>query len=165
VKKSLLSVVLACVPLAALTQQTESFEAERTVQLTGTIHAISQGDGHVTLLKSDGSKLSVQAGSAIKNLDQISSGDKVVVVYREGLVAQIRPRGATLPDTANTVHIKAIDPAEPAITFTRPNGETRKMVVVRPDAKRFVEKLRPGDAVDVTFREPVAISIERSDGR
>jgi endonuclease YncB( thermonuclease family) len=158
------AVALACVPLAIPAQQAESFEAERTVQLNATIHSVSRDDRHVTLLTSDGKKVTVQAGSAVKNLDQINSGDKVVVVYREGLSAQIRPKDASPPATANTVRIEAVDPAEHSVTFTRNDGKTRKMVVMRADAKQFVEKLKPGDRVDVTFREPVAISIERSEG-
>ena len=34
------------------------------------------------------------------------------------------------------------------------------MAVVRPDARQFVEKLKPGDEVQVTYREAVALSIE-----
>ena len=159
-----LALALACIALASIAQQTGSFEAERTVRIAATIQAVTQGDRHVTLQKADGSKVIVRAGPAAENLNEIRSGDKVVVVYREGLVAEVRPKGANLPATANTVRIEAVNPSEHTVTFTRSNGERRKMDVVRADAMRFVEKLKPGDAVEVTFQEPVAISIERDAG-
>jgi hypothetical protein len=31
---------------------------------------------------------------------------------------------------------------------------------MRPDAKRFIETLKAGDEVEVTYREAVAVSIE-----
>lgn len=174
---------LVCVPLAAVGQQAGPYEAARTVQIAATIQAISPGDRHVTLLGDDGRKLIVEAGPAVKNFNEVKAGDKVLVIYQEGLVADVKPKGQDAPGAkpstgtapsghgqraapatdgaiATTVRIEEVDTSEHTVTFTRADGETRKLAVMRPDAKRFIETLKAGDEVEVTYREAVAVSIE-----
>jgi len=174
---------LACVLPAAVEPQTGPYEAARTAQIAATIQAISQSDRHLTLVGDDGRKLIVEAGPAVKNLSEVKPGDKVLVIYQEGLIAEVKPKGQDVPGAkrspgaapsdhgqrtgpatdgaiATTVRIEAVDPSAHTVTFTRADGETRKLAVMRPDAKRFIETLKPGDEVDVTYREAVAVSIE-----
>lgn len=75
-------------------------------------------------------------------------------------------RSAPAADAAvsTTVRIEAVDTSRHTVTFTRPDGETRNLAVVRPDAERFIETLEPGDEVEVTYREAVALSIEPNKG-
>lgn len=152
---------VACAPLAGVAQQPEPFDAARTVQVTATIQAISQQDRKITLLDKDGSDLIVKAGPTVQNLGDIKRGDTVVVIYREGLKAEVKPRGQGA-DSANTttVRIDAVDTSKQTISFTRADGSTGELTVRRPDAERFIKTLKAGDELQVTFREAVALSIE-----
>jgi hypothetical protein len=178
---------LACVLFAAAELQAGPYEAARTVQIAATIQAMSQRDRHVTLLRNDGTKLIVEAGPAVKNLNEVKPGDKVLVIYQEGLIAEVKPKGQDVPGAkpssgtvpsdprqrttpaadgpiVTTVRIKAVDTSERTVTFTRADGETRKLTVVRPDAERFIQTLKAGDEVEVTYSEAVAVSIEPDKG-
>jgi hypothetical protein len=187
--RNAVALTLACAPFGAVAQQPEPFDAARTVQVAATIEAIGQNDRKVTLRRSDGSSLVVKAGPDVRTFDEIESGEKVVVIYREGLLAEVKPKGQSRsgarPPTdtapapsppgqrtaraadapvATTVRIDAVDTTEHTVTFTRADGETRKLAVRRPDAERFIKTLRPGDEVEVTYREAVALSIEPDKG-
>jgi len=185
--KYAVALTLACVSLAAVAQQPAPFEAARTVHLAARIEAISQRDRNVTLLGDDGRRVIVEAGPAVKNLNEVKPGDKVLVIYQEGIVAEARPKGQGMPAAkpsaatppsdpgqltapaadapiVTTVRIEAVDASKHTVTFTRPDGETRSLAIVRPDAQRFIETLEPGDEVEVTYREAVALSIEPNKG-
>jgi hypothetical protein len=109
------------------------------------------------------------------------------VSYYEGLVAEVKPKGegaqgvqsakgkATSPpgempagavghSVATTVRVESVDPATHTISFTRSDGITRKMAVEHPDAQRFIGQLKPGDEVQVTYREATAVSIQPARG-
>ena len=172
--KNAVVIALACAPIAAVAQQPGRYEGGRTVQVVTTVQAISQGDRRVTLAGKDGTRLIVEAGPAVTNLSEVKPGDEVVVIYQEGIIAEVKPRGQGVPaakpstgsassdhaPTATTARIDAVDISTHTVTFTRPDGQTRRMAVMRPDAQRFIEKLKPGDEVQVTYREAVALSIE-----
>lgn len=153
------------------------------MEVAATVHAISQQDRHVTLLRRDGTQLIVVAAPAVRSLHEVKPGDSVRVIHQLEVtlaVASRRPevsgertspspgaRQATLPAGAPgaiIVRIEAIDISENTVTFTRANGEREELRVIRPDAEKFMRKLRPGDEVLVTYGQAVAVSIEPNSG-
>jgi hypothetical protein len=74
------------------------------------------------------------------------------------------PGGAVAKTIATTVRVDKVDPASNTITFKGSDGIARKMPVQHPDAKRFIGELKPGDEVQITYREAAAVSIEPARG-
>jgi hypothetical protein len=46
------------------------------------------------------------------------------------------------------------------VTFYGSDGISRSMPIRTPQGRKFIEKLKVGDEVDVTYTEGVAISVE-----
>jgi hypothetical protein len=178
---------LALAPLCASAGETQPFATSKLKQASTTIQAISQSDRHLVVLGSDGQRVLVEAGPAVKNFNDVRPGDRVVVSYYEGIVAEVMPKGegvrgvqgtakkATTPPgdmpagavgktVATTVKVDAVDPATHTISFKPADGITRKLAVEHPDAQRFIGQLKPGDEVQATYREATAVSIEPARG-
>ncbi len=68
-------------------------------------------------------------------------------------------RGSTRNELTATVRIERVDLNANTVTFTGPRGQ-RTLYVQKPAMREFVKKLRPGDAVEVTYSEALAISLE-----
>lgn len=178
---------LVVLPLCVAAAEPEPFVAGSLKKASTTIQAISQSDRHLVLLGENGERLLVEAGPAVKNFNDVKAGDRVVVSYYEGVVAEVKPKGegtqgvqgatkqATSPPgempagavgsaVATTVRVEAVDPSTHTITFKRSDGIPRTMSVTHPDAQRFIGQLKPGDEVQVTYREATAVSIQPARG-
>ncbi len=183
--KSAFIIAVGCVATAAGAQQPQPFEASQTKKVTGTIEAVSQSDRHVTVLGSNGSRVILEAGAQIQNFDQLRPGDRVVVAYHEGLIAEVARPGegaqsqtqrtervqGDMPtkmvgtQTTKTVEIESVDRDRNMVTFKHPDGTSRTLGVSSLKAKEFVSQLNPGDEVQLTFREAAAVSIKPAAGR
>jgi antitoxin (DNA-binding transcriptional repressor) of toxin-antitoxin stability system len=183
--KSAFIAVVSLVATSAIAQQPQSFEAGQTKRVTGTIEAVSQSDRHVTVLDNTGRRLVLKAEEGVENLAKLRQGDRVVVAYHEGLVADIVPPGQggqsvtqrterfegdepmkiTGTQTTTTVEIESIDPARNLLTFKDQDGTSRTLGIANRKAKEFVSQLSPGDQVQLTYREAAAFSIQPAGGR
>jgi hypothetical protein len=168
---------------AACSRSPEPFAASRTKAVTATVQAVSQSDRHLVLQTTDGRRLLIAAPSDVRNFDQIHQGDQVTLTYHEGFIADVVrgrqeaqgrqttmaqgrtpqgevPAGAIGKTIETTVRIDAVNEAADTVTFTRPDGISRTLTVENPDAMRFVERLSPGDQVEISYREAAAVSIQ-----
>ncbi len=183
--RAALFIAALCVAASAGAQDPEPFKASQTKQVTATIQAVSQSDRHLVLRSTDGSNVIVEAGDNISNFDQLRPGDKVDVAYHEGIIAEVKPPGEgaerTTQKTATssedgmpskvmgkqvttTVEIRSIDPARNMITFKHPDGTVHTLGVANRYGKEFMSKLKPGDNVQLTYREAAAVSIRPAAG-
>ena len=150
--------------------------------VSATVQAIDQAARMVTLAGPDGKSFVVQAGEEVRNLAQVKVGDKVILEYYEGLIAEIAPPG-TAPDkvkvteamgsakpgerpaaavgksTTATVVIEFVDPLRNVVHFKGPLGKTRIVKVMKPEFRTMLQKLKPGDQVTLTYFEAVAVSV------
>jgi hypothetical protein len=180
-----LIIAFACFPALALAQKPDPVVSHKTKQATGTIQAVSQSDRHVVVQMEGGSPIVLEAGDAVRNFDQVRPGDRVVVSYQEGWIAEVKPPGEGKHDVATasarapegerpgavagktittTVKVRSVDPSLNAVTFERPDGVVRKLSVADPKAQEFIRKLNPGDEVQVTYAEATAVSIQPAKG-
>jgi hypothetical protein len=153
------------------------------IQKTATVESVHLPTRMVALRLEDGTTTSVQVGPTVQNLDQVQVGDQVVVSYYEGLAAQVkkpgegvegveetgevvtarpgeRPAGAVGATIRTTVKIESVDKSTDTVTFKRPDGLTRSLAVESPEGKEFIRKLKPGDEVEVTYTEAIAIEVK-----
>jgi hypothetical protein len=182
-------VAVAFVSFLVRAQEPKPFEASRTKTATATIQAINQSDRHIVLLGTDGSRMLLEAGADVRNFDKVRPGDRVVVTYHEGVIAEVKPKGkgagaespkvtaaggrtgpgempakAAGASIATTVTIESVDSSFDTVTFKPADGVVRTLAVESPEGKEFIEQLKPGDEVQITYREAAAVSIEPARG-
>jgi hypothetical protein len=160
--------------------QTEPATVERTSEVTATVTAIELPERLVTLRGPEGNLFTVQAGEEVRNLPQVEVGDRVVVRYYEAIAAELaktgeeagasvaamrappgaKPGAGLGQQVTATVEIVAVDPTTHTVSFTDPDGIAQTIAVHDPEMQDFVETLKAGDEVAVTYTEALAISVE-----
>ncbi|HSD40409.1 MAG TPA: hypothetical protein VLD36_00940 [Burkholderiales bacterium] len=156
-------------------------ELTETQKAVATVEAIDLTSRLVTLKAPDGRPLVVKAGPEVRNLPQVRVGDRVVVSYQEALLAEVikpgtgsvgastftaraapgeRPAAGVVDEVRLPVKIYFVDPAQNIVEVTGPRGYNRRIKVNDPKAREFIRGLKPGDEVEVTFREAFAVSVE-----
>ncbi|MFL5333757.1 MAG: hypothetical protein ACJ8H8_11390 [Geminicoccaceae bacterium] len=155
----------------------------RTEALTGTVESVNLNSREVVLRDQGGRLLHVVAGPEARNLAQLRPGDRVAIEYREAVaVEMVRPgdprppveaaaTGERAPEGARPggtlgqlvrvrVSIDAVDAATGRVTFTGPAGGAQTVTAQDPRMVEFVRNLRPGEEVDVTYTEALALRVE-----
>jgi uncharacterized lipoprotein len=160
--------------------QTEPATVERTSEVTATVTAIDLPERLVTLRGTEGNLFTVQAHEEVRNLPQVEVGDRVVVRYHEAIAAEMakpgqeasatatatrsppgaRPGGELAQEVTTTVEITDLDLATHTVSFTDPDGRAQTITVQDPRMQDFVETLKVGDQVAITYTEALAISVE-----
>lgn len=133
----------------------------------------------VDLELGDGRTFTVVAGSEVRNLDQLQPGDVVNVAYVESLVLQLRksgrsdvartqaqeliraPRGAKPGGVAQkqetiVADVLAVDRATGDVTLRGPE----RTLGLRIKDPAQLALIQPGDQVEATFTEAVAIAVD-----
>ena len=118
----------------------------------------------------------------MKNLDKVHVGDKVVVSYYQGIAARMAkgdakatepavstsayraqegkpPGGGAVASVTTTVTIEATDMGTNTVAFRRSDGSVHIVGVKSPNMVAFIRTLKPGDSVEVTYTESVAVNI------
>ena len=68
--------------------------------------------------------------------------------------------GAAIGAVVRTVvTIVSFDIRSNLVTFAAPDGLVRSIIVKEPEMQEFARRLKPGDEVEVTFTEALAIGI------
>jgi hypothetical protein len=183
-----LGVIALALLLNACAKAPEPVKIEGTEEVSATIDAIDL-DRRVVLLRSqDGNQFMMEAGPEVRNLAQVKVGDRVVARYHEALVAELRNRGdgsgetnAPVESTSmsraadgakpygtrgtqsrQTVRITNVDKKNHVVSFYGADGLARVAPVRTPQGQEFASKLKPGDEVELTYTEAVAVSVEPS---
>jgi hypothetical protein len=157
------------------------FVKGETQQVSATVESIDLAT-RVVELRGPNGPMSVVAGPEVRNLPAVHVGDKVTLSYYLGLIANInksaasvasdketasgwkaqagaKPGGAVARVIISTVRIESVDTSSDTVTFRRADGGPRTVAVESADGKAFIRTLKPGDLVDVTYTEAVAVSV------
>lgn len=129
-------------------------QAEEIVSVTATVLEVDTNTRLIKVKGPDGKKLKVMAGSEVRNLDQLNSGDQITISYkdarllslqkgtsvaREGAVAMgalqaetgMTPRGGVMRTVDLIANVEGIDSANRVVTLKglqRSTGPGRPMV-------------------------------------
>jgi hypothetical protein len=150
-------------------------------KVDATIKAIDTPSRTVTLDGPNG-LVTVKVGKEAKRFSELKVGDKVTVSYYQGLAAQMKhgdaakaaapvgsefgsannnsPGGIGGVSVTTTVIIQAIDLTTNTVSFKRADGSVHAVEVKNPNMKKFIKTLKPGDAVEVTYTESLAIDVQ-----
>lgn len=178
-RKILATILAAALALPAVAMATDQpLTKSASVQLKATVVAIDQTTRMVTLQGEGGKLFQVQAGDAVKHLDQVKVGDVVAVTYTESLAFQVVPKGEKPQSVAEVAErtatggevgrqvtsyfkIDAYNPDTHLLWGTTAAGITKSITVQDPTAQAKLAKLIPGDVVAVTYSESLAINLEK----
>lgn len=171
----------ALIGLSGCASTPEPLNLAETQKAVATVESIDAAKRMVTLKGPDGKVMTVQAGPEVRNFAQIRTGDRVVVEYREALMAEVVKKGTGTTD-AGVVAARAepgqrpgagvadfvrfpvtifdVDTVQNIVEVTGPRGFNRRIKVTDPQARQFIRGLKRGDEVEVTFTEAFAISVE-----
>lgn len=147
-------------------------------ELTAVVTKIDHDTRDVTLQLEDGREYRFIAGDEVRNLAQVNVGDVVTATYIEAVAWELHqggqadlaeglalgraepgalPAGAIVHEVVLTVEIIEIDHETPTVTFRGPLGNTRTIVVKRPENLAGVSV---GDTVDIIITEAFAIRVD-----
>ena len=160
---------------------TTATQVERDALVT--VEAVDVPNRLVTVRNASGDSFIVYVDEANKAFPQAAVGDQVRVRYVESLALRmasagagqtglkvtestIRPQaglpaGRTSAEVTATVRIEEVKSNGSVVTFTGPRGR-RTLTVRDPGMKDFVSKLKPGDHVEATYSEALALSLEKA---
>ena len=155
----------------------------REAQFVAVVESVDQSTREVVLRGPEGNLATVTAGPEVRNLAQVRRGDRVVVTYGAALAVEMappggggppaevatgmaraepgeRPAGAVGQRVRARVRIQEVDPVTGRVAFVGPQGVRRVVTPQNPAMADFARRLRPGDEVDMTYAEAVAVRVE-----
>ncbi len=137
-----------------------------------TIKAVVQAvdlDNRTLTLKGDrGRVASLNMGEEASNLDQIKTGDRVVVKYREAVATQLSKATVGSAATAQKLSATLRDKVIVAANVASINPKTRKLVLqsqseavtVKAPQDMDLKGIKVGEQVQATYVEPFGIAVE-----
>jgi Cu/Ag efflux protein CusF len=154
--------------------------AVKTSKVTATVVGINKDTREVTLKRSDGKIVIINASEEVRNFDQIRVGDKVKAEYTQSLTLELKKGGKGKPSASGqSAMIRAPQGAKPAgavgqevtilanvvavntkkkfITLRGPQGNTVDLPVQDPNQLKNIKK---GDQVEAVYTQALAIALE-----
>ncbi|HZF25714.1 MAG TPA: hypothetical protein VEZ88_05595 [Steroidobacteraceae bacterium] len=181
------SALFAILPLfaAGAAEPPKGVKVEDAIKVTARIEAVDVANRLITVRDPDGNLVELEVSPEVRNLAQVHVGDNMNVVYYQSLGAEFKqpgtgvkgveqeavagratqgekPAGGVGQQTRATVKIDSVDAATNTVKFTGPKGVQRTVAVKDPKAQAFIKQLKPGDDVELTYTEAVAISVDPS---
>ncbi|MEZ5565003.1 MAG: hypothetical protein R3F24_05570 [Gammaproteobacteria bacterium] len=147
--------------------------------VSATVESINVKERLLSLKTESGDVVTVQVDPLVRNFAQMKVGDQVVAQYREAIGAQIKTTGSDGPATVQLnadiarpgerpgasasstttipVTIASVDARRNMVSFYRDDGLMRVITVQTPEAKAFIKQLKPGNKVEITYTEALAV--------
>ena len=155
------------------------------VEVVATVTAIDMANRLVTIQGPEGNSVVMQVTDQVKNLPQAKVGDHVIVkYYRSAYVDIVKTKGDVKMDTevaaarlgategqkpagaigvavTRRAEVVFVDPYQKFISFRSPDRGLRKISLKEsPELQHYLQELKKGDIVEVTYTEAMAISLE-----
>ena len=155
------------------------------IDVTATVTAIDKENRLVTIQGPEGNSTTIYVTDQVKNLPQVKVGDRVDITYYRAAVVDLvktkgdvelgtevsmakasapagaKPAGVFETEVTRTVEIKFVDPYQKYINFYAPDIGLRKVTLEhRPDLQHYLDELKKGDIVQVTYTEALAVSVK-----
>ncbi|MCG6896779.1 MAG: hypothetical protein LJE61_02890 [Thiocapsa sp.] len=181
-KHALATVLLATTlpAFAEIEAPPPGMEGAELIETSATVEAVNPSSRYLTLKGPEGNLISERAGDRIEDLDKLKREDQVKVSYYRSMAVDVvasegdesapeRQRSiSTAPGAApgtasrqmtSIVEILVVDPYKKAIAFRDPEGNWREVSVKAPGLRHYLDDLKEGDTVKVTFTDAVAVSL------
>ncbi len=161
----------------------EPLELSDVQEIAATVTAVNYSQRRVAVRGPQGNEFTLDVGPEVRNLAQVQAGDTIRLSYEQAYVATLmdagdmsssvpvtigaaraklgeRPGAAVGQEVTATVRIESVGPDGETVTFTGPAGRLEAIKIRRDEARTFARGLRPGDIVEITYSEALAIQVE-----
>jgi Cu/Ag efflux protein CusF len=178
-----IAALLAAAVVPALAQQQTPADAGQpgapsVVKITASVEGVDVANRTVTLKGPRGRIVTLPVGPEVQALHQVKAGDIVVVRYLEALALDLKKPGSGARERPDTPPGAAARPGERGPADVRQTAVVadvigvdpkRQTVTLRAGRRTFyvkvrdpnqVKLLKPGDQLEATYTEAVAIAIE-----
>lgn len=178
--------LLAAVLIAGCTSTPQAPESAQIIdEITDSVSvvAVDKATRELVLQRAGESPVTVIAGPEVRNFEQIEAGDTLNARYTVSLTARrldpgetAKEPGATMaaaraepgqkPGAAIgagmtiTVVVNSVDRDTHTVVVTGPDGNTQSIEAQRDTGKRFVDGLKPGDRVEITYDEALVLAVQ-----
>ena len=151
------------------------------VKMSATIQAIDTTSRTITLRDEKGNEDVYTVGPGMQRFNELKVGQRVNITYYESLVFQLLkpgekgggtsfdaaldraksalPAGTVAAQDKATVTVKAVDMSVPSITVATEDGRT---VTRKIEQKKYLEGLKPGDKIDITFTRAIVTEVQNA---
>lgn len=151
----------------------------KTVHDTVTVTAIDKSSRMLTVKNEAGEMRSIQVPSDVKAFDKVKKGDKIDIDYTESIALSMLPpgtkpsaaektamarsgqgAGAVGKQTSISAEVLEVDAANNKVIFKGPKGNARVVNVADPEMQAKLPNLKPGQVLQITYTEAVAVSLQ-----
>jgi hypothetical protein len=148
---------------------------------SGTVTAIDKLSRIVTLKTDSGDIRTFQVSRDVKGFDKLKKGDKVDVDYTESIAVAMLPTGTKLSASERAASTKtgkgagatgkqvtvsaeviSVDTTSNTVTLKGPKGNVETIDVQDPDNQAKLPSLKPGQVMQFTYTEALAVSVTPS---
>ena len=152
--------------------------ASATAHAAGTVTAIDKSSRTVTVKTDSGDTRAFQVSSDVKAFDKLKKGDRIDVDYNESIAVAMLPSGTKLSASEKTAAAKngkgmggagrqvtvsaqvvSVDTANNTVTLKGPKGNVETVDVTDPDNQAKLPNLKPGQVMQFTYTEAMAVSV------
>jgi len=180
---TLLLAACSATPEAPTTEAPTSAQRETLITRTGVVQTVDLQTRQVLIRGESGRMLSLTAGPEVRNLAQLESGDVVQLDYYEAVAARMadsaspamtettvaserapegaKPGAAAASVVRTVVIFQSYDPASQLATFLMEDGSVG-VARVKPEMQAFAAARQPGDRIDLTLVEAIAVRIRET---
>lgn len=161
-----------------------SISASRTLAMSAVVEAIDYATREVVLVGPEGDSMTMTAGEAVRNLDQVEVGDVVTAEITENVTIEVfanpegiqpgageftaeaaaelgtKPGAAIMDSVVITAVVEEINLEMNTFKLRGPEGNVKEFVAQNPDNLR---KADVGDLVVITITEAVGIVVDTPD--
>jgi hypothetical protein len=149
---------------------------------SATVLGVDKKTRTVTLKGETGNVMTVAVPDEVVAFDQVKKGDKIKMAYTEAVALDIYPPGEARPEAKDTEssyrtggsapsrvisrtqtmagEIISVDPKKNKVKVKGPEGKAREISVTDPDVQARLKDLKPGQVVEVRFKEAMAVTLE-----
>lgn len=183
IPRVLLICTVVIAPLGCAANDPKTTDVIAVIEGVATVMSVDVPNRLVTIRNENGVTETLTVPDTVRNLSQLKEGDRVKIRYEEALAAAIKktgegevtteskerivrsqpgakPGGVVERETTATISVIGVDRVHNTLTFVGPLGKERTIVVKNLTLREYLKQLKPGDRVDVVYREGVAITVE-----
>ena len=149
---------------------------------TATVEAVDKEKRTLKLRTEDGKSRTVDVPEDVKAFDRIKKGDRIRLSYQESMALAVHRPGEARPEDQIKETTQQIEGARPGRMIERkqtisgeivsvdtkrnvvkvkgPDGKVHEITVEDPSVRERIKDLKPGEVVQVTYTEAMAVSLE-----
>ena len=149
---------------------------------SATVQGIDKKARTVTLKGETGNVVTLAVPEEVQAFDQVKKGDKIKMAYTEAVALDIYPPGEARPEAKETEssyrtggatpsrtisrtqtlagEIISVDPKKNKVKVKGPEGKAKEIAVTDPAVQARLKDLKPGQVVEVRYKEAMAVTLE-----